>query len=383
MAKSKELDEEKAPKESKEERLKRIESLIDFELLRNLSEIRGCSGHEDAIREYIKNKISPYCDEIKTDSMGNLYGIKYGKNKNKSILLASHMDELGFIVRFIDKNGFLRVSRIGGQNLRVLPASKVIISSKNGEVPAIFGEKPIHLMKSKERETVSKFENLFLDIGVSSKKDAEEKVSIGDYAEFEQNLLRFPGTTVVSGKGFDDRIGCYVLISVLKQISEAVASSENELNQTVIACFTTQEEIGLRGAAIIGNVITPTSALVIEVTHSLDFPGINPEEFSELKLREGPSISVGPNLHPRICRTLIDLAKKYDIKFQIEPENAPTGTDARNIQVTGKGIPVGLISVPIRYMHTPIETLDLEDVVSTIDLVMKYILESKIDDFAF
>jgi len=361
--------------ESEEERIRRIESRINFELLKDLSEINGCSGHEEKIREYIKNKIKLYCDEIRTDSIGNLYAIKYGKNKNKSILLISHMDEIGFIIRYIDKDGYLRVSPIGGQNLRILPGSRVIISTQKGDIYGVFGEKPIHLIKQKDRDRVSEIEELFLDIGALSKEEAEKKVSIGDYAEFDQKMIRFSNSTIVSGKSFDDRIGCYILINILKELKNV------NLENTIITCFSTQEEVGIRGAAIVGNNINPTSALVVEVTHSVDFPGINSEDYSEIKLRKGPSISIGPNLHPKITRILIDIAKKEKIKYQIEPEPAPTGTDARIIQITGKGIPVGLVSVPLRYMHTSIETIDLDDVVSTIELIKKYIENSNIDDY--
>jgi putative aminopeptidase FrvX len=354
---------------------------IDIELLKKLSEIKGCAGHEKNIREFIKNIITPLCDEVKTDTIGNLYGIKYGKDRDRShsILLAAHMDEIGFMVRYIEKEGFIRVANVGGQNIRLLPGTRVCVSGSKQEVFGVFGEKAIHLMDTKDREKVTPLDECFIDVGMPNKEEVEKYISVGDYIEFDQPFMRFLNSSLVNGKAFDDRLGCYVLIHALQEVSKI--SQEKTLEQTVIFCFSTQEELGTRGAMVAGFQTKPTSAVVLEVTHGIDYPSVSKSKIVEIDLGKGPSICVGPNLHPVIANALIETAKKNKIPFQIEPESAPTGTDARSIQVTGPGIPVGLVAVPLRYMHTMIETIDLKDLTYTSDLITKYIMEKLSDNY--
>lgn len=352
---------------------------IDMELLKNLSEIKGCAGHETAIREYIKQIITPLCDEVKTDTIGNLYGFKYGKNRSHSILLAAHMDEIGFMVRFIEKEGFIRVANVGGQNIRLIPGTRVRISGSKQDLLGVFGEKAIHLIDSKDRDKVTPLEECFIDVGLPNKEEVEKYISIGDYIEFEQPFQRYIHSDLVNGKAFDDRLGCYVLIHALREINKT--SKELPLEQTVIFCFSTQEEIGTRGAMVAGFQTKPTSAVVIEVTHGVDYPSVSKSKLVEIDLGKGPSICVGPNLHPMIVNSLIETAKNNHIPYQIEPENGPTGTDARSIQVTGPGIPVGLVAIPLRYMHTMIETINLKDLFYSSDLIAKYIMTRSLDNY--
>ncbi len=354
--------------ETKKDEVNNAADHANLDLIRNLSEIRGTSGHEDAIREYIKKIIKPLCDEVKTDSMGNLFGVKYGIVKDKCILLDAHMDEIGFLVRYIDKNGFLRLAPVGGQNIRLLPGLRVIISGEKGEIPGVFGEKAIHILEVKDRTKVNPMKKTFIDIGMS-KEEAEKFVSIGDYAEFEQKLQKFHNSTLINGKSLDDRAGCYVLIRTLQEISK----KNEKLSQSIVFGFMTQEEIGLRGATIGAYHINPTTAIALEVTHGIDYPSVDKAELCDIDLGKGPAIAVGPNLHPKISKKLINIAKKNNIPFQINPQNKPTGTDAKMIQVSRGGIPVGLISIPLRYMHTAIETIDLNDLENAVKLITIYI----------
>lgn len=346
----------------------------DIELLRGLSETRGCSGHEEKISKYIRNIITPLCDEVFSDTMGNLYGLKhgvnYGKPEDTSVMSSAHMDEIGFIVRFIDKNGFIRVSQIGGQNPRLLPGTRLLIDGYNGEIPGVFGEKAIHFLKPEERKKTSELKDLFIDVGLKSKEEVEKYVSIGDFAEFDQKLQEFPNSTRVNGKSLDDRVGCYVQIRALQELLKITEKPK----QTMIFVFSTQEEIGVRGATVAGYRINPTLALALEVSFDFGHPNIKLSDFTDIKMGRGPTISVGPNLHPKISKKLIDLGKEHNIPFQVSPASRPTGTDARIIQVTREGIPVGLVATPIRYMHTMIETLDLVDLEHTVDLVTKFLL---------
>lgn len=348
----------------------------DNKLLKTLSEIRGCSGHEDAVRKFIVERIRSYCDEIKFDTMGNIYAIKYGLNKENSVLLCAHMDEIGFMVKYIDSNGFIRLTPVGGQNPRMLPGSKIIISGKNGEIQGIFGEKAAHLLEQSEKSKVSKMEELFVDIGCGNKEEAEKYVTVGDFAEFGQTFMRFKDSTRVCGKAMDDRAGCYVLLRTAENVSKL-----GKIPYTVIYCFSVQEEVGLRGASIVGFNVKVNSALVVEVTHGIDYPGVNKEKHGDIELGKGPVIGLGPNLHPKISSMLIKCANKLGIAFQIEAEPRPTGTDARVLQVTGRGIPVGLLSIPIRYMHTIIETLDVRDLENAVKLITEYITGLPAEDY--
>ncbi|TFG19954.1 MAG: M42 family peptidase [Promethearchaeota archaeon] len=346
----------------------------DIELLRGLSETRGCSGHEEKISKYIRNIITPLCDKVFSDTMGNLYGVKFGANYGKpedtSVMLSAHMDEIGFIVRYIDKEGFVRVSQIGGQNPRLLPGTRILIDGINGEVPGVFGEKAIHFLKPEERKKTSELNDLFIDLGLTSKEEVEKYVSIGDFAEIDQKMQEFPNSTRVNGKSFDDRVGCYVQIRALQNLSKMAVKPK----QTIIFVFSVQEEVGVRGATIAGYRINPTLALALEVSFDFGHPNIKISDFSDIKMGKGPTISVGPNLHPKISKKLIEIGKEHNIPFQVSPASTPTGTDARIIQVTREGIPVGLVATPIRYMHTMIETLDLVDLESTVDLVTQFLL---------
>ncbi|MHA1110190.1 MAG: M42 family metallopeptidase [Promethearchaeota archaeon] len=347
----------------------------DLELMRGLSETRGCSGHEEKISKYIRDKITPLCDKVFSDTMGNLYGVLHGANHGKpedtSVMLSAHMDEIGFIVRYIGKEGFIRVSQIGGQNPRLLPGTRILICGSSGdEIPGVFGEKAIHFLKPEERKKTSDLKELFIDTGLNSKEEVEKYISIGDFAEFDQKLQVFPNTTRVNGKSLDDRAGCYVLIRALQNIKKL----PNKPKQTIVFTFSTQEEVGVRGATVAGYRINPTLALALEVSFAFDHPNLKKSDFADVKMGDGPTISVGPNLHPKISKKLIDVGIEHKIPFQVTSANRPTGTDARIIQVTREGIPVGLVATPLRYMHTLIETIDLVDLESTADLVTQFLL---------
>ena len=283
-------------------------------------------------------------------------------------MLDAHMDEIGFIVKFIDSKGFIRVAKVGGQNIRVIPGSKVIIHSFTGkEVPGVFGEKAIHLMSPEERRKLSEFDKLFIDIGVRSKSEAEAIVSLGDYVTFDSELERFPGTDRVYGKSIDNRIGCYIIYETLKRIKQ----SGKKPKYTIIAQFSTQEEIGTRGAIVGTYAKDPNVALVFDVGHSIDIPGSSKQDDGETVMGKGPEVSVGPNLNPKITKFIIEVAKKSQIPIQINVEPSLTGTNARATQMTKSGVPTAVLGPPLRYMHTQIETIDMNDVELLIQLTVK------------
>jgi endoglucanase len=348
----------------------------DFQIIKNLTETQACSGDEGKIRDYIREIVEPYCDKIEIDILGNLFCFIYGKANEKEsklkILLDAHIDEIGFIVRYIDKNGFIRFTQVGGQNPRILPGQKVTIHSSSGEeIIGIIGETPIHLIKQEDRKKPIKMEELFIDVGMASADEVKKYISVGDYVILKQECVAFKGNKRICSKAFDDRAGCFVLIKLIMELSK----EKDKLDKDLIFEFASQEEIGVRGATVGAYKISPDIGVVVEVSHAIDFPGISKEKHHECSLGSGVSIRVGPNLYPKLTKLLINTSKEEDIPFTLIAEPRPTPTDARAIQMTKSGIPCALVSVPLRYMHTNVEVIEYQDLLHTISLLKSFIMK--------
>ena len=276
------------------------------------------------------------------------------------------------MVRFIDKNGFIRFSQVGGHNPRILPGQKVTIHSTSGEdIIGIIGEKPIHLIQPEDRKKPVKLDELFIDIGMSSDKEVKEHISVGDYIILKQECIVFKGNKRICSKSFDDRAGCFILIKLIMELSQI----KDKLDKDLVFQFASQEEIGVRGATVGAYKITPDIGIVVEVTHAIDFPGISKDKHYECNLGSGASISVGPNLFSKLSKLIIDTAKEENIPYVLEAEPRPTPTDARVIQMTKAGIPCALVATPLRYMHTNVETIEYQDLLHTINLLKSVLLK--------
>jgi len=348
----------------------------DFQIIKNLTEIQSCSGSEDKIRQYIKETIEMYCDKVEVDILGNLYCFMNGNAQRQdaklNIMLDAHMDEIGFMVRFIDKNGFIRFSQVGGQNPRILPGQIVTIRSNSGEdILGVIGEKPIHLLEQDERKKASNLEDLFMDIGMSTAEEVKKYVSVGDYITLKQDCIALKENKRIFGKSFDDRAGCFILIKLIMELSQL----KDDLNNDLTFLFASQEETGARGATVGAFKIMPDISITVEVTHAIDFPGISSDKYYECNLGSGVSIAVGPNLYPKISKLLIDIAKEEKIPYVLEAEPYPTSTNARVIQMTKEGIPCGLVSVPLRYMHTNVEIIEYQDLIHAKSLLKSLLLK--------
>ena len=348
----------------------------DFQIIKNLTEIQACSGDESKIRAYIREIVAPYCDKIEIDILGNLFCFIFGKAAKEEsklkILLDAHMDEIGFMVRYIDKNGFIRFSQVGGHNPRILPGQKVTIHSSSGEeIIGIIGETPIHLKKQEERKKPIKMEELFIDIGIANADEVKKIVSVGDYIILKQECIAFKGNKRICSKSFDDRAGCFVLIKLIMEL----AKDKKLLDKDLIFEFAAQEEIGVRGSTVGAYKISPDMGVVVEVSHAIDFPGISKEKHHECSLGSGVSIRIGPNLYPKLTKLLISTSKEEEIPFTLIAEPRPTPTDARAIQVTKSGIPCALVSVPLRYMHTNVEVIEYQDLLHTISLLKSFLMK--------
>ena len=318
-------------------------------LLRELSEATGVSGYEMEVRERIAEAMRPYVDEIRTDAMGNLIGLKRGAGPEprRKVMLAGHMDEIGLIVTQIEK-GFLHFTEVGGYDVRVLPGQEVIVHSRK-PYPGIVATRPPHVLTPEERDQVPKMDELLIDIGLPP-EEVEKEVHVGDLI-----TLRIPCTSLrnerMAGKAFDDRVA--TILVCLEELSRLRHTWD------VYAVATVQEEIGIRGAITSTFGIAPDLGIAIDVTHG-DMPGV--PDTDTVNLGKGPSIATGPNIHPKVFEALVETARRHEIPYQIEAAPGPTGTDAWAIQVSRSGVPTGLLGIPLRYMHNPVETLDLNDV---------------------
>lgn len=333
------------------------------DLLKKLSDAPGVSGFEDEVRNLMINELKNHVDELEVDNLGNMIATRKGKPDGKKIMLAAHMDEIGLMVRYIDKNGFIKFSKIGGINDQMLLNQKVSIQTSEGVVPGVIGSKPPHRMKEAERKKVLDYEQMFIDIGASNKEEAEEMVKLGDTVTIDQSFE--PLGKLHKGKALDNRIGCAILVEVMKRA---------KTDATLHGVGTIQEEVGLKGARTSAYKLNPDMALALDVTIAGDHPGIK-EEDAPAKIGKGPAIILtdasgrGLITHPTVKELLIRVADEKEIPYQLEVSEGGT-TDATSIHLTREGIPTGVISPPTRYIHTPVSVVDMEDVENAVNLIL-------------
>ncbi len=334
------------------------------ELLKKLSNSHGISGYEDEIREIIKDELQNHVDDIRIDTLGNIIAVKEGESP--SIMLSAHMDEIGLMVKSIDKNGFIRFIKLGGWYDAVLLNSRVVLHTEKGKIYGVIGSKPPHLMKDEEKKKVIKAEEMFIDIGARNKEEVEKAgVKIGTPITLDVEMKELIND-VITGKAIDNRAGIAMMIEAIKNTKS---------DATIYAVGTVQEEVGLKGARTSAYGLNPDLAIVCEVAVAGDHPGIKEEE-SIIKLGEGPVITVvdaggrGLITQQKILKWLTKTAEKEGIKYQLEVSEGGT-TDAAVIHISKAGIPCGVISVPTRYMHSGVEVISLKDLEDSIKLLSK------------
>lgn len=347
-----------------------------FEFLKSLAEAPSPSGYEQEAQKIFRNYIQNYIDELKIDVLGNTFGLIKGQREGKPVvMLAGHCDEVGFMVKYIDENGFIYFSAIGGIDDHLLPGKRVWIHTEKGPLTGVIGRKPIHLIDQKDREKLVPIHNQFIDIGAKNKNEVLRVVKIGDPITFAGGVEKLLGDRIVS-RGFDDKVGSFVVAEVLRLIGER----KKRPKCTIYGVSTVQEELGLRGATTSAYQIQPDVGIAIEVGHTSDFPDADKKRIGEHKLGAGPIIARGANINPVVYDLLLKTARKNKIPFQIFGAPRATGTDANVIQLSRKGVATGLVSVPLRYMHTPTEVLSLKDLEATCRLIVEFIynLDNKI-----
>jgi endoglucanase len=344
---------------------------MDF--LKALIDSHSPSGFEKEAAKIWKERTSEFADDVRVDVHGNVIGSLNAKGAPK-VMLAGHVDEIGYMIKYVDNDGYLYFSAIGGIDPHLMPGQRVWIKGKKGNVLGIIGRKPIHLLEGEERNKISKIENLWIDIGSKDKKESMSRVSIGDPAIPAVGFEVLNGTKVI-GRGYDDRGGAFVVSEVMRILSE------EKFQASVYGVATVQEEIGLRGAHTSAYGINPDIGIAVDVTFATDVPGVDKKQLGEMKIGSGPVIARGPNINHKVFELLVKAAEKEKIPYQIEGISRGTGTDANVMQLTRSGVATGLVSIPNRYMHTPVELVDLKDLENTAKLIAAFIkrLDKKTD----
>lgn len=323
-----------------------------FELIKTLTQTFGPSGYEKRVAETISKLLKDKVDEITTDALGNLICIK--KGSGKKIMLAAHMDEIGIIVSYIDEKGFLRFGNVGGLPPLMIMGQRVLF--ENGTVGVIWYEESIDNMKN------VKIEKLYIDIGATSREDAEKMVQVGDLAVFVGETVQQNGKVI--SKSLDDRVGCAVLVKL--------AQSKPKTDNEIYYVFTTQEEVGLRGARTAAFGIVPDMALAIDVCDTGDTPSCKP---MAVHLGDGPTVKIKDRsviAHPEVKDRLIKAAQKKKIPYQLEVM-MDGGTDAGSIHITAGGIPSGGVSIPTRFIHDSSEMADMDDIENAVKLLAEFV----------
>lgn len=323
-----------------------------FELIKTLTQTFGPSGYEKRVAETISKLLKDKVDEIRTDALGNLICVK--KGIGKKIMLAAHMDEIGIIVSYIDEKGFLRFGNIGGLPPLIIMGQRVKL--ENGTVGVIWYEENIDNMKN------AKLEKMYIDIGATSREDAEKLVQVGDLAVFVGETVEQNGKII--SKSLDDRVGCAILVKL--------AQSKTKTDNEIYYVFTTQEEVGLRGARTAAFGIVPDMALAIDVCDTGDTPSCKP---MSVHLGDGPTVKIKDRSiisHPEVKDRLINAAKKKKIPCQMEVM-MDGGTDAGSIHITAGGIPSGGVSIPTRFIHDSSEMADMNDIENAVKLLAEFI----------
>lgn len=281
-------------------------------------------------------------------------------------MLAGHIDQIGFQISYIDKNGFIWFLPLGGFDPSTLPGKRVKVYGKKGEYLGVIGKKPIHLIKPEDRKKAPDLEKLFIDIGCKSKEEATKKVGIGDFAVFDYPYQKFGDHNFAVAAGFDDSIGSFIVAEIMKELFK-----DKNFYAGVYGVSTVQEEIGLRGATIAARKLNPDVGIAFDVFFASDNPEISKKLVGDTKLGKGPIVVIGPNINPVLFKRITETAEENNIPYQRIAWNRGTGTDANAIQLSGAA--TALISVPNRYMHTASEIISLDDVKNIVNLVVKVI----------
>ena len=338
-----------------------------LEFFKSILEAPSPSGYEQPVQRLWREYVGKFADEVKSDRHGNAIGV-INPGGSPRIMFSGHADELGFLINYINDDGYLHFKPIGGHDLSIVPGRRVIVHTSSGPVPGVIGRRAIHLMTPKERESPEpKVEKYWIDIAAKDKEEAQSVVTIGDPVTYLESFTELRNG-IVTSRAFDDKAGSFVVAETLRLLSER----KGELKAAVYGVSTVQEEIGLRGATTSAFGIDPAAGVAVDVCHATDSPDMDKRIAGEIKLGAGPSITRGPNINAIVFDKLVAAAKAAGSDYQLEGNPRGTGTDANAIQLTRAGVAAGLIGLPLRYMHTPVETVSLADVENSAKILAEF-----------
>jgi putative aminopeptidase FrvX len=328
------------------------------QILRELLAARGPSGYEGAPAAVWRQAAAAFAT-ASIDTVGSAVARVAGKDdggSSRRLVVMGHIDEIGLIVTHIDDDGFLWFGPVGGWDAQILVGQRVLLSTRSGEVPGVIGKKPIHLLRDEERKKVAEMRDLHIDIGASGGEQAREMVRIGDVAVLAGDPIELPNGRLAA-RALDNRLGSFVALEAARLVANA-GGAQWEMIATAVA----QEEITFGGSRTSAFALEPDAAIVVDVTHATDAPGIDVKEAGKHELGSGPVLSRGSTLHPGLFELLHDTAEREKIPFTVEASGRATGTDADAVHISRAGVPTALVSIPLRYMHSPVELVELSDV---------------------
>ena len=339
-----------------------------YALLRRLIDSPSPSGFEQKAQQVVREEVQAYADEVRTDVHGNVIA-SLNPNGYPRVMLTAHIDELGFLIRYIDEQGYLYFTPIGGFDPATLPGARVIVHTQGGPVVGVIGCRAVHLLGSDERGRVPSLEDMWIDIGAASQEEARQLVPLGSAATraAQPELLR--GDLVVS-RALDNKSGICAIIEALRRLHERRA----QLAAAVFLVSAVQEEVGTRGVQTSAYSVGPQVALTVDVTFASDHPETSKIRLGDVKLGGGPGITIGGYVNPRIYEGLMATAEKAGMPFQYDIQSSRTGTDNDHIQVTRGGVATGLLNIPCRYMHSSSEVVSLKDIDDTAELMAQFVL---------
>jgi putative aminopeptidase FrvX len=331
-------------------------------VLRSLLTAHGPSGYETAPAAVFRDAASAFA-EVVTDVMGSVWARVPGTAGGPTLAIVGHIDEIGLIVSHIDDDGFLRFRGVGGWDPQILVGQRVVLGTREGAITGVVGKKPIHLLKEEERKKVARVEELHIDIGAKDGEEARGLVRVGDVAVIDGDPVELPNGRAVS-RSMDNRLGCFVAYEAARLVSEAGGAPGD-----VVAVAVVQEETTFGGATTTAYALRPDIAIIVDVTHATDAPGVDVAELGAHPFGSGPVIERGSNLNPRMVDVMCDTAEAEDIPFTLQASARSTGTDLDAMHVSRGGIPCGGVGLPLRYMHSPVEMVQLDDIENSAKLI--------------
>ncbi|MDR1014014.1 MAG: M20/M25/M40 family metallo-hydrolase [Coriobacteriales bacterium] len=346
----------------------------DLEFLKSLTEAPSPSGYETPAAALFRARMEGVADSVETNVLGSVHATLKGRKGAPSVMVAGHLDEVGMMVTYIDDKGFVSFDAIGGVDAAILPGMRVNLYATGTDPAAptllrgVMGRMPIHLIDPDERKNVTKMDKLFIDVGLTS-DEARKRIRIGDPITYGVGFESY-GDGFAVARAFDDKIGVWIAARVLEEVKKAGGAAGD-----LVAAGTVQEEIGLRGGVTSAYGVDPLIGISAEVGHATDYPGIDKAKHGEATCGGGPLIARGPNINPVLFERMVKAAEDTKRPYQIGPEPRATGTDANAIQLSRGGKVAGLISVPLRYMHTPTEVLKLDDLDTAVKILARFVLD--------